>query len=233
MKLTFLLAMLLSLFHLSGCQTLGQLSCTHNQIAKYDQEQNKWRCAADETSETGGATEGVLWLNHHDMVVADSMSVTLGNNGTTLWVKPKTGGTFPKKQMLGIHTPTIPPGHYITGLRVCYGIVGNHADTEIEHLRLAQYQVGGSTTGNWPGYRISLEDTSVGSQAPNPPPGGFAYNDAAGFACVNSGSSTWRPCLDPNNGTISARMEFKFGDADDYIGVMAVGLDYDKLCTPN
>ncbi len=233
MKRIIIVVALLTLTNLlTGCMTLGQLDCSSGKIAKYDGK--KWRCAVDETAVTGGAAQGIIWVNHHDMVVADWMSVTLDNNGTTLFVKPRNTGTFPKRQMLSIYVPTIPPGYNITGLRVCYGIVGDQADTEVDHLRLGQYQVGGSTSGsNWPGYLIRLEDTTVGNQAPNPPAGGFAFGDAAGFVCVNSSSDQWSPCLDQNNGTVNASIGFQVGDADDRIAIMAVGLHYDMSCTPN
>lgn len=233
MKNSIIVVALLTLTNLlTGCTTLGQLDCSGGEIAKYDG--NKWRCAADETAIKGNAAQGILWLNHHDMVVSKTMRVTLDNNGTTLFVKPKTGGTFPKRQMLAIHVPTISPGYNITGLRVCYGIIGDQMTTEIEHLRLSQYQVSGSTSGsNWPGYLIKLEDTTVGNQAPNPPVGGFSYGEAAGFVCVNSSSEQWQPCLDQNNGTVAADIGFQFGDADDKIAIMAVGLHYDMSCTPN
>ena len=68
---------------------------------------------------------------------------------------------------------------------------------------------------------------------PNPPAGGFAYNDPAGFICVDSSPGMWQPCLDQSNGTVGADIEFTFGDADDHIVIMAVGLQYNTACTPN
>lgn len=230
-SISILITQLAILTVLAGCMTLDQLDCGGGQIAKYDG--NKWRCSADAIAATSGATQGILWIRHHDMVVSDTAPVTLSNNGTVLFVKPKNIGTFPWKSMQSIHVPTIPPGHHITGLRVCYGIVGDQAATEVGHLRLTQFQAGGSTTGNWPGYLIRLEDATVGSQAPNPPAGGFGYNDEAGFVCVNSSHIQWQPCLDQSNGTVGAGVSFQFGDADDHIAIMAIGLQYDTACTPN
>ena len=215
----------------SGCTTLGQMNCSQDQIAKYDGA--KWHCAADATSAANGTSQGLIWLNHHDMVVSPTEGVMLSTNGTVVFVNPKTTGSFPKNEMVGIFTPTLPPGHYITGMRVCYGIIGNHADTEVHRLRLTQYESVGATSGSrWPAYLVRMEDTSTGSLAPNPPAGGFAYNDPAGFTCVDS-TSAGGLCLDPAKGTIGAHPGFQFGNADERIAVMAIGLHYDRSCTPN
>lgn len=181
----------------------------------------------------GTTGQGIIWLNHHDLVVADWERITLSTNGTAVFVDLKTGVStpFPEQDLIPIFVPTLPPGEKITGMRVCYAIVGNHPDTKVHRLRLAQFdnaQALGGTT--WPAYVIKMEDLGAGNSAPTPPAGGFAFNDRNGFVCVDS---TQPVCLDPGNGTISADTGVQLGDQDDRIVFMAIGLHYDSTCTPN
>jgi len=166
-------------------------------------------------------------------VVADWERIKLSTNGTDVFVDLKTGIpiTFPEQDLIPIFVPTLPPGIHISGMRVCYGIVGNHPDTKVHRLRLAQFdnaQVQSGTT--WPGYIVKMEDGGAGAAAPVPPPGGFKYDDRNGFVCVDS---TQPVCLDPGKGTIGAFTGVQIGDADDRVVFRAIGLRYDSTCTPN
>ena len=117
--------------------------------------------------------KGIIWLNHHALVVTDTDRIRLGTNSTVVFVEPKSGISFPERHLLPIYISARTPGYKITGMRVCYGIIGDHPDTEVHRLRLTQFdydaQVGGTV---WPRYIIKLEDTNTGSLAPTPPAGG-------------------------------------------------------------
>ena len=177
--------------------------------------------------------QGIIWLNHHDLVVKDTDRITSSTNGTSVFLTPKPGIAFPERDLVPIHASTLPPGFYITGVRVCYGIVGDHADTEVHRLRLAQFDSDWAGGPIWPGYVVRLEATNTGSLAPTPPPGGFAYDEGAGFVCVDSASDTGQPCLDPGKGTVAAETGVQIGDQDDRLVIQAVGVHYDLTCTPN
>src|SRR5262245_11968725 len=176
------------------------------------------------------ATKGIIWVDQHDMVVSESDRIKLSTNGTAVFVDTKPGIVFPENDLVPIFVPTLSPGLNITGIRVCYGIVGSHPDTEVHRLRLAQFDPSSGGGTYWPGYLVKMEDVSTSSQAPTPPAGGFAFGDPAGFVCVDS---TAPACLDPNNGTIDASIGVQFGATGDRLVVMAVGLHYDSSCTPN
>ena len=77
-------------------------------------------------------------------------------------------------------------------------------------------------------YRYDVANLELG---PTPPSGGFFYNEAAGFVCVDSASPG--VCLDPDRGTVGAHPGFRFGAEDEVIGIRAIGLHYDKTCVPN
>lgn len=216
---------------LSSCATIGQLPCQENQIAKYDG--TSWQCAADETGPSNAPTTGIIWLNHHDLVVSPHERITLSTNGTDVFVKPKAGIAFPERELVPVYVSTIPPGFNVTGIRVCYGIVGDQATTKVRRLRLAQFRmdmVGSGTS--WPGYLIKMEDSSAAGQAPTPPAGGFSFGDPDGFVCVDSIGSEWQPCLDPGKGTIAATTGVQIGDQDDHLVIQAIGVHYDRSCTP-
>lgn len=176
------------------------------------------------------APQGIIWVDPHDMVVADWERITLSTNGTDVFIDTKPiVTTFPEADLVPIYVPTLSPGLNVTGIRVCYGIVGHDANTKVERLRLAQFDPTSGGGTHWPGYAVMLEDLSAGSAAPTPPSGGFAFDDPAGFVCVDSEPSV---CLDPDRGTISAAIGTQFGATDDRLVVTAVGLHYDASCTP-
>ena len=181
-------------------------------------------------------SKGIIWLNHHDLVIDNSGRINLATNGTDIFVATNPGVTFPDQELISLFVPTLPPGHNITGMRVCYAIIGDHPNTKVHRLRLTQFDNSltgpGAAAGLYPGYVVRLEDTSTGSAAPIPPPGGFAYDDGKGFLCVDS-TSVGQPCLDPSKGTISADTGVQFGDANDHILIEAIGVRYDTTCTPN
>lgn len=166
----------------------------------------------------------IIWLSHHDLVVADWERILLSTNGTQVFVSSKPGIAFPERELVPIYVPTLPPELKITGMRVCYSIIGNHPDTKVHRLSLAQFE------GTSAGYVVRMEDTTAGSGAPPPPPGGFAWDDPNGFLCVDS--SVKGVCLDPATGTISADTGVQLGDQDDRLAIMAIGLSYDTACTP-
>jgi hypothetical protein len=172
----------------------------------------------------------MIWLNHHDLVQDNSNRYTIGTNGTAVFIDSRPGITFPDEELISIFVPTLSPGLYVTGMRVCYGIVGNHPDTEVHRLRLGRFDTASGGGTFWPGYLIMLEDVSTFSAAPTPPAGGFAFGDPNGFLCVDSKPDV---CLDPAKGTINASTGVRLGDADDRIVILAVGLRYDATCTPN
>jgi hypothetical protein len=185
---------------------------------------------------SGVPSQGIIWLNHQDLVLDNAGRIRLGTNGTDVFVDTNPGITFPDQEFLPIYVPTLPPGYYVTGMRVCYAIVGDNAATKVHRLRLSQFD--GSRTGPraaaglYPGYIVRLEDSSAGNAAPIPPAGGFAFDDGKGFVCVDS-ATAGQPCLDQGKGTISADTGVQFGDATDRIVIEAIGVHYDTTCTPN
>ena len=169
-------------------------------------------------------TAGMVWLNHHSLIYNTTfgtiryLETAVEPLDLVVSVAPFVP-SFPVRDALTMMIPTLAPGLRITGVRVCFHPIGDQPTTEMAQIRVAQFN-------NSPprrSYTSVLDEFVYGS---SPPPGGFL--DPASFGCIDT---TDVACIDPGAGTLALIMFVRLGDADDRIGITAVGLHYDTTCT--
>jgi len=174
---------------------------------------------------------GFVWVDHHALAESASVPIDISTNGTQVFVAPRPGGPPPGQRLLTVFAPAVSPGLHVTGVRVCYAVIGDKPETKVFRLRLAQGRYANSPPPSPFGYVIAMDADNVAALAPTPPSGGFTYNDPAAFVCVTTELPS-PPCLDPTAGPILAGIGVQFGDQDDRLVINGIGLRYDRSCVP-
>lgn len=193
---------------------------------------------------------GLIWVDHVNLGTKISGASPIiqfepTSAGDLFVEKSPTAlpGDFPRTEGFGIYVSAPPPGFFVNGVRICYGIIGDtKSATKVTQLRIAQFDETslGIPPGTLPpGYDSRLDDASVGSLAPTP---SLMFNDPSAFACINSINNTTSlpppsgptpACIDTDTGTLRIGVIVNLADISDVIYIRALALQYDLTLPDN